>query len=68
MNVTSNVPNAPVSLTAHYRTTDSTYTGSTDAAGNASITFGIGRPTIGYTVVVDVTVGTAACQTSFTPQ
>jgi hypothetical protein len=41
----------------------------TDGSGTASITFGIGRPTIGYTVVVDVSVGgRASCSSSFTPQ
>jgi hypothetical protein len=68
LNVASNVPNTTITMTAHYKTTNSTYTGTTDGGGSGSITFGIGHPTAGYRVVVDVTVGSAHCQTSFTPQ
>ena len=66
--VSSNVPNAPVSLVAHYKTTNSPYSGQTDGEGSASITFGIGHPTAGYAVTVDISVGQANCSTSFTPQ
>jgi len=70
VNVTSNVPNAPVLVTKHYKTTTSTDSGTTDGGGSASITFSIGHPTIGYTVEVDVSIGNgeASCSTSFTPQ
>jgi hypothetical protein len=57
-----------VTIVAHYKTTDHTFTAATDGGGSASDTFSIGRPTIGYTVVVDVAVGSAHCSTSFTPQ
>ena len=69
MNVSSNVPTTPFTATAHYKTTDHTFSSTTDGSGHGSITFGIGRPTVGYTVVVDVDIsGRAQCQTSFTPQ
>jgi hypothetical protein len=66
--VTSNVPNSTVTIVAHYKTTNHTFTAATDARGSASDTFSIGRPTIGFTVAVDVAVGSASCSTSFTPQ
>jgi ribosomal protein L24E len=67
--VASNVANSSVNVSAAYKTTTSTFMGQTDAGGNASITFGIGHPTVGFTVVVTVTVGNAAtCSSSFTPQ
>jgi hypothetical protein len=66
--VTSNQPNAPIGVTARYRTTTSSYAGTTDGSGSGSVTFGIGRPTIGYTVRVNVTAGQATCATAFTPQ
>jgi len=66
--VTSNVPNSTVTIVAYYKTTNHTFTAATDAGGSASDTFSIGRPTIGFTVTVDVTVGSASCSTSFTPQ
>ena len=70
VNVSSNVPNAPVTITKHYKTTTSSDSGTTDANGAASITFNIGHPTVGYTVEVDVSInnGEASCSTSFTPQ
>jgi hypothetical protein len=67
--IASNVANASVNVSAAYKTTTSTFMGQTDGAGNASITFGIGHPTVEFTVVVTVTVGNAAnCSSSFTPQ
>lgn len=66
--ISSTVPNSPVTIVAHYKTTDHTFTAATDGGGSASVTFSIGRPTIGYQVNVDVTVGNAHCSTSFTPQ
>jgi hypothetical protein len=44
--VTSNVPNASIAVTLAYKTTTSHDAGTTDASGNGSVTFGIGRPTI----------------------
>jgi len=67
--ITSNVPNATATLVARYKTTDSTYSGTTNSAGNTDITFGIGHPTAGYTVRVDVNVGgKLSCSSSVTPQ
>ncbi|HEX9316256.1 MAG TPA: hypothetical protein VGA71_12730 [Actinomycetota bacterium] len=68
LHVTSDVPNASVSFVVHYRTTDHPFSGATDSSGAGSFTFSIGRPTVGYTVGVDVTVGRqASCSTAFTP-
>ena len=67
--ITSDVPSSRVVVIAHYKTTNSEHDGASDASGSASVTFGIGRPTRGYPVQVDVTVGgRASCSTSFTPQ
>jgi hypothetical protein len=70
VNITSDVPNAPVLVTKHYRTTTSANSGETNAAGADSITFYISGATVGYTVQVDVSInnGQASCSTSFTPQ
>jgi hypothetical protein len=69
LSVTSNLPNAAASLVVHYKTKNSFYSGATDSSGAGSVSFGIGRPTVGYTVTVDVTVGQqASCSTAFTPQ
>jgi hypothetical protein len=65
--VRSNVRNSTVTINVHYRTTTHTFTAATDANGNASDTFSIGRPTLSYPVPVDVSVGNASCPTSFTP-
>ena len=63
---------ASVTATAHYKSTNTTHSGTANGSGQASIPFDIGRATIGYTVKVDVTVSsgsaTASCSTSFTPQ
>ena len=68
VNVQSSLPNASIVLVAHYKTTDSTYSGATGPNGSGSVSFQTGRPTIGYEVVVNVTVGAnARCSTSFTP-
>ena len=67
--VTSNVPNAPVTVVVHYKTKNTSYSGTTDPSGAGSVTFGIGRPTVGYMVTVDITIGQqASCSTAFTPQ
>jgi len=41
---------------AHYKTTDTTKTGTTDAAAAAAIAFSISGATSGYAVKVDVNV------------
>ena len=69
INFSSTIANAGATVTAHYRTTSSTFTGMTDAAGNGSVTFNIGQATPGEAVPVDVDIGgRARCTTSFTPQ
>lgn len=71
--VDSHFAGQPVTVVAHYKSTDSTYSGSLDANKHSEISFSIGQPTAGYPVSVDVTVGSGAapngekCQTSFTP-
>ena len=67
-NISSNVPNAAVTVQASYKTTTSTFSGTTDSTGSGSVPFDIGSATAGYTVAVNVTVGSARCSTSFTPQ
>jgi hypothetical protein len=66
--VRSNQYNKAVDLTIHYKTKDSYYSGNTDGSGRAAISFGVGRPTKGYEVVVDIDAGSAACSTSWTPE
>ena len=63
---------ASVSATAHYKTTDTTRTGTADSSGKDSLAFQISGATKVYTVQVDVTVSSGgasgSCSTSFTPQ
>ena len=67
--VSSDLPSSSVTATAHYKTTNTTHTGTTDGSGDADLPFNIGGATIGFTVVVDVNVGgQVSCETSFTPQ
>jgi hypothetical protein len=70
--VRTRVAGSSVTATAHYKTTDTSHTGTAASNGVADIPFRISRATIGYTVQVDVTVtgqGTSkSCSTSFTPQ
>ena len=68
VDITSNVANSADTIVAHYKTTDHTFTDRTSGAGTDDFTFSIGRPTVGYTVTVDVTIQSASCSTSFTPQ
>jgi len=70
VNITSNVPDAPMLITKYYKTTTSTDTGQTDSGGSAVITFYDSGATPGYTVQVDVSInsGEASCPTSFTPR
>jgi hypothetical protein len=69
--IDSHFASAAAVLTAHYKSKDSTYSGTVDGRRHAQIDFSIGQPTAGYPVAVDVTVGSGAqkesCQTSFTP-
>jgi len=62
---------ASVTTTAHYKSTNTTHTGTASGSGVATVPYEIGRATVGYTVVVDVTVSaggaTTSCATSFTP-
>lgn len=66
--VSSNVLNSTIVTVAHYKTTSTEHDGRTNSSGSGSVTFSIGRPTVGYTVVVSISVGRASCSTSFTPQ
>ena len=70
-NIASNEPNATVTVTAHYKTTTSTFNGSAASDGSAAVSFNIGGATIGYQVAVDVSFGFLQghtfCSTSFTP-
>ncbi|SPF43088.1 Beta-lactamase domain protein (fragment) [Candidatus Desulfosporosinus infrequens] len=63
---------AQVTIIVHYKSKDSTYTGTTGSDGSVSIPFDISRATSGYTVKVDVTATyggvTLTTTTSFTPQ
>ena len=69
--VDSHFAGKPFTVVAHYKSTNSTYSGSVDGNKHGEIQFSIGQPTAGYPVNVDVTVGTPPdgekCQTSFTP-
>jgi len=67
-NVSSNVPNTAGTVTAYYKTTTHPFPFQTDSSGAAAITFDIGHPTVGFRVAVNVSLGTATCSTSFTPQ
>ena len=66
------IKGATVKTVAHYKTTDTTKTGTTDSNGEAVINYSIGNATPGYKVWVDVTVSyqgnTATTMTSFTPK
>jgi hypothetical protein len=63
---------ATVTATAHYKSTDTTHTGTAASNGVATIPFHIARATVGYQVRVDVTVSgagsTSSCSTAFTPR
>ena len=65
--ITSNAINAPVTLAKAYETTTTYDTATTDLNGNATISFNVSDATVGFVVVVTVTVEGATCRTSFTP-
>jgi hypothetical protein len=65
--IQSNVPNTSVTLAKAYKTTTSYDYGMTDSNGNVTISFDISGASVGYAVMVTVTVGAATCYTSFTP-
>ena len=54
-------------VVAHYRGLDNSETVNLDANGHGSAGFNVGSAPPGETVVVNVTAGTSACSTSFTP-
>jgi hypothetical protein len=70
--VDSHFASVPVVIVAHYKSTDSSYSGSIESNKHGEVEFSIGKPTAGYPVTVDATVRGATanetCQTSFTPQ
>jgi hypothetical protein len=65
-------PGADVVTVAHYRTKETQHQGVADSGGTAEIPYYISGATVGYTVVVEVTVSSAGrsagCSTSFTPR
>ncbi len=65
--ITSNQPNAPVSLIIHYSRGTSIVSGMTDGTGEAATSFNIGGAASSYPVNVDAVVGNASCGTGFTP-
>ena len=66
------VSGANVNLSLAFKSTTTVYEGTTDASGNASLTFKIGRAAKGFTVNGNITVTvngqTATATTAFTPQ
>jgi hypothetical protein len=59
---------ASVTIAVHYKTTTHTFTAAADPGGLAALTFSMGRPTPGYTVMVDVLTDIGqSCGTQFTP-
>ena len=50
------IANAPVQATVHFQTGDVVARGSTDGSGSCSLTFNIGFPPPGYTVMIEVRV------------
>ena len=67
VNVTSNRPNTAVVVVLDYRGPNTTLSGTTNASGSVSVFFIVKSGSNGFTVNVSVTVGGAACTTSFTP-
>jgi hypothetical protein len=69
VSVASGVPNTEGTVLIHYKTTTHPLAITTDASGHGLLSFSMGHPTIGYTVLVTVDLaGLASCSTSFTPQ
>jgi hypothetical protein len=70
--VVHTAPGATVTATAHYKSKDTTNQAIASPSGVADVAFDISRATIGYPVVVDVTVSRSgasnSCATSFTPR
>ena len=66
------VANANVKLKLAYKSTTTEYEGTTDANGNANLTFKIGRAAKGFTVNGDIIINvnglTTSTSTAFTPQ
>jgi hypothetical protein len=62
------VTGAAMTAVAHYKSKDTDLGATTSGAdGVGHLTFNIGGATVGYTVVVDVTIGGQSTSTSFTP-
>ncbi|MFL0197288.1 hypothetical protein ACJDU8_17235 [Clostridium sp. WILCCON 0269] len=59
---------AKATAVCHYKTTDSTYTGTIGSNGRAIIPIKIGTSTPGYQVDIDVAAGSANTRTSFRAQ
>ncbi len=66
----SDLPGRPAAATAHYRTTQTTNSGSTGPDGSGGIEFHISGATAGHAVrvVVEIDGGAARCETAFTPR
>lgn len=66
------IHNADVELVLHYKSKKTTYKGTTDEQGNATLSFQIGRAAIDYTVVGNLTASYdeefVAAEIQFTPQ
>jgi len=64
--------NAAVTTTAHYKTKDTVKTTTASASGAATVFYDISGATVGFTVVVTVSVSVGAargsCKTQFTPR
>jgi hypothetical protein len=69
--VRTGVSGTSVAAAAHYKSTTTTHTSTADGSGAARVPFKISRATLGYQVLVNVTVkaggARATCLTSFTP-
>lgn|GEM_PF-878854 len=62
-------PDVPVTIKVYYKTTTSTYTGTTNSEGVSPIAFKIGSATVGYQVRIDVQFTTGhTATTSFIPR
>jgi len=60
--------NLTMTTTWHYKSTTSSCTGITDSGGLSSCSRSIGAASSGYTVTIDVTIGSLTATTWFTPQ
>jgi hypothetical protein len=67
--ISSNLPNAPVTITVSYKTATTSFFSTTQPSGIDLLTFYISRAIVGYPVQVHVSISNdaAMCSTSFTP-